>query len=98
MSLTTSTDIAYALQDCGTACSCGGVATYGVVDSADEVVLERGGVGGSVSKMIHLTIRSAAWPTVAVGSTVTISGTSYTVRERLAMDDGELTRLALQRR
>lgn len=71
----------------------------GVLDSYDANLLATGQTS-QVGKVYSLQIKSSAFPTVKggpSGSSITVGGTAYTVRDRLALDDGALTQLLLQR-
>lgn len=89
-----SADTAAMLKECGLAASCGGVATYGILDRPEEILQAESGAG-VIGKMYRFLFQSSAWPSVEVGSTVTIGGANYTVRERTALDDGEMSALLL---
>lgn len=64
----------------------------GVLDSFDEELL-RGDDVALVGKVIAVLVKSSNFPTIAKGSAVTISGAAHVVRDRMAVDDGALTRL-----
>ena len=74
----------------------GSVAGIGVVEKDDQIlVADPSGNGQVVVRVSSVTIQSSAFPLVAIGSPITVDGVNYTVRERLAMGDGGLTKLLL---
>lgn len=86
------TDIPYLFADMGVTVVMGAYSTKGFIDTADELVTE-GGAPGAIGKMIAVTIKTGSLSGLAVGSIITVDGTYYTVRERLQIDDGTLTRI-----
>lgn len=68
----------------------------GLRDSFDEELL-RGEDVALVGKVIAVLVKSSAFPTVRRGSSVTIEGVAHEVRDRMAVDDGALTRLLCKR-
>ena len=68
----------------------------GLLDSYDEEVLQRGD-RGSLGAVSSLLVRTTAFPTLTGGSPITVDGAPFTVRDRLRVDDGALTRLLLKK-
>lgn len=62
-------------------------------DSAEELVLQQDNRGGVIVNAIVVTFKTADLPGLAVGSTISINGASKTVRQRLKVDDGLLTKI-----
>ncbi|WKZ15434.1 MAG: hypothetical protein QY317_16180 [Candidatus Jettenia caeni] len=84
-------DIQYLLQDMGVNVTHGVTTVKGLVDFADELLLQAGQSAG-VGKVIAVTIKTDSLPNLKIGDSVTVGGVSYTVRERLQIDDGALTK------
>ena len=87
-------DIDMMLADFGEPVVFGGFTGKGLLDSIDEAVLARGGQH-QIGRMKTLTVRTSAFPGIAVGSIITISGATCKVRDRMAEGDGRITRLAV---
>lgn len=85
------------LADFGVTCVAGGQNFLGLLDQPGEVL----GLGQTeaVSIAYVLTVKTSAAATANLrgGSTVTVGGTAYTVRERLPEDDGAFTRFTLRK-
>lgn len=85
------------LGDFGVTCLAGGQTFLGLLDQPGEVL----GLGQTeaVSIAYVLTVKTSAATAANLrgGSTVTVNGTAYTVRERLPEDDGAFTRFTLRK-
>jgi hypothetical protein len=88
-------DIPTLLADMGIAVTVGGVAGIGLLDEADEIIVQDGSRGGVVMLASTLTVQTSAFPTVKIGDPIVIGSTNFTVRERLREGDGGLTKLLL---
>ncbi|MGH9716408.1 MAG: head-tail joining protein [Candidatus Acidiferrales bacterium] len=88
-------DVAYLLADMGIAITVGGVNGIGLLDEADEVLVQDADRGQVVVLMDTLTVRTTDFPNAAIGQTVAIGSKNFTVRERLRTGDGALTKLLL---
>lgn len=90
-------NLAIFLQDFGVPCSCGATQFVGVLDSPTDV-LNMGGTN-VLSDMWALLVRSSDVTAagIATGSSVTVSGTVYTVRDVLLQDDGAFSILNLSK-
>jgi len=69
---------------------------FGTLDAFDEAMLQ-GLDTALVGRMIAITVRTNAFPTLKIKGAITADGISYTVRSRFAIDDGALTRLLCQK-
>jgi hypothetical protein len=73
----------------------GGTQGIGLLDEADEVAVQDADRGQVVVLMTTLTVRTTDFANMAIGQTVAIGATNFTVRERLRIGDGALTKLLL---
>jgi hypothetical protein len=88
-------DIPTLMSDMGIAITVGGVAGVGLLDESDEVLVQDAARGQVVVMMTTLTVRTSDFPAVAIDAAVVIGSKNFTVRERLRMGDGGLTKLLL---
>lgn len=88
-------DIPALMADMGIAVTVGGVAGTGLLDEADQILVQDVNRGEVVATATTLTIQSSAFPSVAIGAAVVIGSKNFTVRERLRESDGGLTKLLL---
>lgn len=88
-------DIPALMSDMGIAISVGGVSGVGLLDESDEVLVQDAARGQIVVMMTTLTVRTSDFPNVAIDAAVVIGAKNFTVRERLRMGDGGLTKLLL---
>lgn len=87
-------DIKAVLDELGVSVILSANETKGLIDYADELVLETD-VTASVGRMIAVTIKTGSLPGLAVGSAITVDGSPYKAREVLRLGDGALTRIML---
>jgi hypothetical protein len=88
-------DIPALMADMGIAVTVGGVAGIGLLDEADQILVQDQNRGEVVATATTLTIQSSAFPNAAIGQAVVIGSKNFTVRERLRESDGGLTKLLL---
>jgi hypothetical protein len=88
-------DIPALMADMGIAISVGGVDGIGLLDESDEVIVQDAARGQVVVMMTTLTVRTTDFPAAAIDAAVVIGSKNFTVRERLRMGDGGLTKLLL---
>jgi hypothetical protein len=88
-------DIPALMADMGIAVAVGGASGVGLLDEADEIVVQDSQRGQVVVLATTLTVQTSAFPAVAIGAAVAIGSKNFTVRERLKMGDGGLTKLLL---
>ena len=88
-------DIPALLADMGVAITVGGVAGIGLLDEADQLLVQDQNRGEVVATATTLTIQTSAFPNVKINDAVSVGGKSFTVRERLRESDGGLTKLLL---
>ncbi len=86
------TDITVLLMDMGQTISAGGKSTRGLVDSADEALMQAGTPSPFIGRSIVVTLRTGAIP-LAEGGAISIDGKAHIVREKYQLDDGLLTRV-----
>jgi hypothetical protein len=86
-------DIEVMLGDFGVPMTFGAYTGKCLVDLADQEMVPT--ITGALVEVRIGTIRTAAFPGLAVGSTVVVDGTTYTVRDRKRVGDGRLTIIAL---
>jgi hypothetical protein len=83
------------MADMGLAVTVGGVGGVGLLDEADQILVQDAERGQVVVTMTTLTIQTSAFPAVKIGDAVIIGSKHFTVRERLRESDGGLTKLLL---
>jgi hypothetical protein len=88
-------DIPALMADMGIAVIVGVVAGIGLLDEADQIMVQDSERGGVVVLATTLTVQTSAFPTAKIGDAVVIGSTNFTVRERLREGDGGLTKLLL---
>jgi hypothetical protein len=88
-------DIPALMADMGIAVSVGGVAGVGLLDEADQILVQDQNRGEVVATATTLTIQTSAFPSAKIGDAVVIGSKNFTVRERLRESDGGLTKLLL---
>src|SRR5260370_25467518 len=88
-------DIPALMADMGIAVTVGGVAGIGLLDEADEIMVQDQERGGVIITATALTIQTSQFPNAAVNSAVVIGSRQFTVRQRLRVADGGLTKLLL---
>ncbi len=88
-------DIPALMADMGITVTVGAVDGVGLLDEADQILVQDAQRGEVVATATTLTIQTSAFPAVAIGATVVIGSRNFTVRERLRESDGGLTKLLL---
>ncbi len=88
-------DIPALMKDMGIAVTVGGVAGIGLLDEADQLLVQDQNRGEVVATATTLTIQTSAFPNVKINDAVSVGLKSFTVRERLRESDGGLTKLLL---
>jgi hypothetical protein len=88
-------DIPALLADMGIAIVVGGVSGTGLLDEADQILVQDGSGGQVVVMATTVTIQTSAFPSAKIGDAVSIGSKNFTVRERLRIGDGGLTKLLL---
>jgi hypothetical protein len=85
------------LRDFGVPCMCGAYAFTGILDAPDDT-LNMGGVN-VLSTMYVLQVQSSdvVAGSIASGSTITVNGQAFVVRDVLSVDDGVLSHLTLSK-
>lgn len=88
-------DIPALMADMGIAITVGGVAGIGLLDEADQIVVQDVNRGEVVATATTLTIQTSAFPAAKIDDAVVANGKNFKVRERLRESDGGLTKLLL---
>lgn len=88
-------DIPTLLADMGIAVTVGGVNGIGLLDEGDEVLVQDADRGQVVALMTTLTVRTTDFPAAAIDQAVAVGSRNFTIRERLRIGDGGLTKLLL---
>lgn len=88
-------DLATLLADMAVAVTIGGAAGMGLLDEADEVLVQDADRGEVVVLMTTLTVRTTDFPAAAIDQAVAIGSRNFTVRQRQRLGDGALTKLML---
>ena len=83
------------LRDFGVPCTCGAYAFTGVLNAPDDT-MNMGGVN-LMSTMYELTLTAAdvAGGAISSGSSITVNGKAFVVRDVIALDDGVFNNLTL---
>lgn len=90
-------DIPSLMTDFGVPVVAGAIQGRGIVDYTDDLALQSGNVAGVRGKTIVVTVQTSAFPNVQIGSSVTVDGTAYTLRDRAQQGDGATTQWWCQR-
>jgi hypothetical protein len=87
-------DIDIMLEDSGVDVTIDGVQGRALIDVPDELLMQEGGIApGVIGSMIAITVKTNAFPGIAIESQVsTADGNYYEVRFPLKVGDGALTR------
>lgn len=88
-------DIPTLMADMGIAVTLGGVAGIGLLDEADQILVQDQSRGEVVATATTLTIQTSAFPNLKIGDAVVANAKNFTVRERIRESDGGLTKLLL---
>ena len=88
-------DIPALMADMGIAITIGSVSGIGLLDEADQILVQDVNRGEVVATATTLTIQSSAFPSAKIGDAVAVGSKNFTVRERLRESDGGLTKLLL---
>lgn len=86
-----SADLLVMLYDFGQPIASGGRTARGLVDSADEALMQNG-PSPFIGRSTVVTFRTGDL-VAAEGDEITVAGVRYFIRERLQLEDGLLTRL-----
>lgn len=74
----------------------GSRAFRGFLERDQEQQLDVDGRAGVIARARVLTVATASVPGLAAGDAITVSGTTYTVRDHAEQDDGLVTRIYLR--
>lgn len=88
-------DLPTLLADMAIAVSVGGTSGVGLLDEADEILVQDADRGEVVVLMTTLTVRTTDFPSAAIDQAVVIGSRNFTVRQRQRIGDGALTKLLL---
>ena len=86
-------DLDVFLADFGVSCTAGATTANGILDMPSQVVSD----GMVLTTDYTLTTRASNFGSLVRGDSITVDGTSYTVRETMLIDDGKFVQIALQR-
>src|SRR5215469_4062327 len=90
-------DIPTLLSDMGIAITINNVSGTGLLDEADEILVQDAERGEVVVLMTTLTVRTTDFPNAAIDQAVAIGSRNFTLRERLRIGDGGLSKFSLSR-
>ena len=79
----------------GVPCTIGTTAGICLADVNDAIEIQDSNRGQVVIGKPVLTVQTSAFPVLDIGTPVALDGKTYTVRERLRVGDGGLTKLFL---
>jgi hypothetical protein len=88
-------DIPALLADMGIAVTIGGVGGIGLLDEGDEILVNDAERGQVVVLATTLSVQTTKFPTMKIGDAVVIGSKNFTVKQRLRIGDGGLTKLLL---
>jgi co-chaperonin GroES (HSP10) len=88
-------DIPTLMADMGIAITVGGVAGIGLLDEADQILVQDQNRGEVVATATTLTIQTSQFPNIKIGDAVIANARNFTIRERIRESDGGLTKLLL---
>jgi len=86
-------DLDVFLADFGVSCTAGATTANGILDMPSQVVSD----GMVLTTDYTLTARASNFGSLVRGNSITVDGTSYTVRETMLLDDGKFVQIALQK-
>jgi hypothetical protein len=86
-------DLDIFLADFGASCTAGAVTANGILDMPSQILSD----GMVLSTDYTLTARASNFGTLIRGSSITVDGAAYTVRETMLIDDGKFVQIALQK-
>lgn len=86
-------DLDIFLADFGVSCTAGAVTANGILDMPSQILSD----GMVLSTDYTLTARASNFGTLIRGSSITVDGVAYTVRETMLIDDGKFVQIALQK-
>ena len=81
------------INEFGITCSIGGSSFVGILDSPVDVIAG----GMALSREYSLLAKTSDVSSATRGTSITVHGVSYTVRENRAMDDGLFSELLLSK-
>lgn len=81
------------LADFGVTVTSGAISGVGILDMPGEVIMDN----MVISTDYMLRVEASKFGALGYGSSVTVSGTVYTVREARLLDDGVFLALSLQK-
>jgi hypothetical protein len=81
------------INEFGITCSIGGSSFVGILDSPVDVIAG----GMALSREYSLLAKTSDVSSATRGTSITVDGVSYTVRENRAMDDGLFSELLLSK-
>jgi len=86
-------DLPAMMADFGVPVTVGTVAGLGILNEADEILVQDATRGGVTVLMTTVTVQTTKFPTMKIGDAVVAGSVSFTIRERLRVGDGALTKL-----
>ena len=72
-----------------------GIAGIALVDAQDQAFNSDGQDGVTVMPVTSAIIQTSAFPNISIDDAVLLNGIDYTVRDRMRIDDGALTKVFL---
>jgi hypothetical protein len=81
------------LADFGVTCTSGATTAKGLLDMPSQVISD----GMVLTTDYTLRAKSSDFGSLVRGDSITVSGTAYTVRETMLLDDGVFVEIALQK-
>jgi hypothetical protein len=88
-------DIPTLMRDMGIAITVGSVTGVGLLDEADEILVQDQQRGEVVVLASTLTVQTSLFPALAIGQSVSVNSKNFTVKNRWRIGDGALTKIWL---
>jgi len=93
MAFTENLDVFFSTAGFGLSVTSGAYSGVGILDMPSEIIAD----GVVLTTDYRLLVKTSDFPVLARGSSMTVDGTAYTVREPMLIDDGKITQVMLMR-
>jgi hypothetical protein len=93
MAFTENLDVFFSTAGFGLSVTSGAYSGVGILDMPSEIIAD----GVVLTTDYRLLVKTSDFPALARGSSMTVDGTAYTVREPMLIDDGKITQVMLMR-
>jgi len=93
MAFTENLSVFFSTAGFGLSVTSGDYSGVGILDMPSEIIAD----GVVLTTDYRLLVKTSDFPALARGSSMTVDGTAYTVREPMLIDDGKITQVMLMR-